>query len=172
MNQPNILVKVAAVASSLLLTGGFILYTAGAFDELIISSPLAPAEAGLDGAALRVMLQSPPPDTPDAGQPDTSTQPPIDTTERPREFFSGSKSAAPLIKPRRIDTPDVRTPDTSEKEPPPPRRDRFMGGSKSLAPLITPPVSDSQESAPAIIPDSVKPSKRAPSKRAPSKRAP
>ena len=96
MRPPNLLIRLAAVASSLLLVGGFVAYRAGAF-----SRTNTPIDTGLSGET----SPSPPPkDTtmmggsksmnvfiPDFKQPPMGSNPPT--------IMSGSKSLAPLVPP-------------------------------------------------------------------------
>ena len=105
-------VKLAAVASSVLLVAGFVAYRAGAFD-----SPMAePQPAGVNDETTSLSSQ----DGPVAVTPVTDPA-----------MISGSKSAIFIVPPQPA-APSGTAP--APKSPP-----AFIGGSKSLAPLIPPP---------------------------------
>jgi hypothetical protein len=141
MSQPNIIVKAAVVASSLLLAAGFVFYRAGALS--------GPTKWGAGSNAIAATLSAHP-DSPDVGS-GVGKEPPPDSTPQGRRFMGSSKSLAPLIEP----SADTSSTGSSNR----PRSGRFMGGSKSLAPLIEPPASDSSEGSHA---DSGVSSKREP----------
>jgi hypothetical protein len=114
-------VRLAAVASSVLLVAGFVAYRAGAFDR-----PKAePEPAGVSGETASPGSQ----DAPIAGTPVTDPA-----------MISGSKSAIFIVPPQPA-APSATTP--APKGPP-----AFIGGSKSLAPLI-PPSPPAKSAAPA-----------------------
>jgi hypothetical protein len=154
MNQPNPLLKAAALASSILLVAGVVLYRMGVLTPL-----MEPDRSGRTGAGAAVPAASgafAARDTPDVAPRDSEEGLAIDTAlagsgRRPRAdpkdsarrnavFFNGSKSGVPVIAPPDSaeaggdGTVQHLRPDTT------PRR-QYMGGSKSLAPLIDAPVS-------------------------------
>jgi hypothetical protein len=175
MNRQNIFIRIAAIASSLLLVTGLIFYRTGAFNEVMESSPALRA-AIIPGSADEQpdsLNNQTPPDTPSAenitldtmrgsraffpgskSSPDMIRYQVYDTTSRGTSdsvgtkhpdsarrmeyYMGGSKSLAPIIKPRANEQSDTA-----------PRRERFMGGSKSLAPIIEPSGSDTQKTTPS-----------------------
>jgi hypothetical protein len=112
--NPKSLLKMATVASSVLLLGAFVSYRAGAFNRLVETSA-PPADSGTrpsaeeklsDGApqpdptimsSSKSMIIHVPPsfNTRVAKPPDTAQQSPPKTTERERTLMPGSK--APII---------------------------------------------------------------------------
>lgn len=128
MKQPHPLLKIAAVASSVLLVGGFVSYRAGAINWLVETNP-APANSdsqsddilvsvpeGSSGS-LRFMVGSksdaglirlPPQSQTPAAQP----QPPsAETTPSKPTLLPGSKSAAIVVPtPGLVDAPSPSTP--------------------------------------------------------------
>jgi hypothetical protein len=178
MNRPHIIVRIAAIASSLLLATGLIYYRAGAFNGLMESTPalrgaIVPGSADQPPDSLSIRT---PPDTPFAERDNTT---PSDTGGRNRAFFPGSKSSPDMIRYQLYDTmkrgisdsseqvqPDtarhmehfmggskslapIIEPRSNEQSDTAPRRERFMGGSKSLAPIIEPSGSDTQKTTPS-----------------------
>jgi hypothetical protein len=73
VKKPGAFLKVAAVASSLVLVGGFIACSAGAFDWLMNSA--APAKTYMGGSKSKMLVTVPraaQPETPAAATPATS----------------------------------------------------------------------------------------------------
>jgi hypothetical protein len=73
VKKPGALLKVAAVASSLVLVGGFIACSAGAFDWLM--NTMAPGRTYMGGSKSKVLVTVPgtaQPETPTADPPATS----------------------------------------------------------------------------------------------------
>jgi hypothetical protein len=126
VKQPNPLLKLAAVISSVLLAGGFVAYRAGAFNSLMEPSP-QPADS-----------ESSP--TSAVGDEPTGEQPAL-------TIMPGSKSAIiggptlvddsmnpPDKRARVLGLPDAKPPATSQQPPPgttKPARRTIMGGTKS-----------------------------------------
>ena len=144
MKQPNILLKVTVVASSLLLASGLVLYRSGAFDGMIQSDALTQTTFASG-------TMTTPPDTPgtktpvDTGSATRSRELSKDTAREEQPFFYGSKSPTGVIPYQAFDTAKDAASDTPGAQPDTVRRrDRFMGGSKSLAPLIESSTPDSQ----------------------------
>jgi hypothetical protein len=178
MNRQNIIVRIAAIASSLLLVSGLIFYRAGAFNGLMESSPALRAAIvpGSVGPRPDSLSNRTPPDTPFTEKFHALTR---DTVRGNNAFFSGSKSSPDMIRYQLFDTTKGGRSDSSEQKRPDsarrmeyymggskslapiiepganeqsdtaPRRERFMGGSKSLAPIIEPSGSDSQKTTPS-----------------------
>jgi hypothetical protein len=175
MNRQNIFIRIAAIASSLLLVIGLVFYRAGAFNGFMESSPV------LQGAIVQGSTEQPPDslNTPTPSDTPFAKQSTLDTVRGNRAFFPGSKSSPDMIRYRLDDTTKGGIFDSSEQEQPDtvrrmeyymggskslapiieprtneqsdtaPRRERFMGGSKSLAPIIEPSGSDTQRTTPS-----------------------
>jgi len=114
VKQPNTLLKLAVVASSVLLVAGFVSYRAGAFNWLMRPSlRSADSESGFDSSKSgKVFRQSSP-----AQQPSPGTTPPEST------IMSGSKSPINMIQysiPVPSFTPDAQPPAPSQSSLPPP----------------------------------------------------
>jgi hypothetical protein len=117
VKRPHAALKLAAVASSVVLVAGFVSYRAGAFEWLSkpdVQSTGDPGETILPSSKVSQIAQ--PKDVP-AGQ--TGTDP---------AMMSGSKSIIFVV------PPSSPQPGGSTAGSPPP----IMGGSKSLAPVIPP----------------------------------
>jgi hypothetical protein len=139
VKQLHMLVKVAVVASSLLLVGGFVSYRAGAFDALMGPSaqpaePTAPqqpppgatesAPAMMSSSKSLILSNAPPyqpPATPEQGAyklnltvtdpPGASQSPPPATTKAAPTIMSGSKASF---------GPVIKIPDSNPATPPTP----------------------------------------------------
>jgi hypothetical protein len=149
MNRQNIFIRIAAIASSLLLATGLVFYRAGAFNGLMESSPalrgaIVPGSADEEDDSLNNRT---PPDTPSAERFRAATS---DTVRGHNAFFPGSKSSPDMIRYRLYDTGKGSVSDSAETAQPdtPRRMERFMGGSKSLAPIIEPRVNEGPDTAP------------------------
>jgi hypothetical protein len=106
MKQPNVLLKLAAVVSSLLLVGGFVSYRAGAFNWLLGTSArpeeaaseqpppdtAQPAQTIMYSSKWGVFVAPSPPSTPSEQAPAPSQQPAAGTTQPAPAIMSGSKS--------------------------------------------------------------------------------
>jgi hypothetical protein len=149
VKQPNSLLKLATVVSSVLLAGGFVAYRVGAFNSLMgtsaspadsESSPTStvgdestgehPAPTILPGSKSFVIS------SPTLVQDDTpaDAKPPA-TTKPVRIIMSGSKSIF-IPSPN---APDTRPPATSQQPPPgttKPARRTIMGGTKSAEMIV------------------------------------
>jgi hypothetical protein len=78
MKKPGALLKVAAIASSLVLVGGFIAWSAGAFDWLMNS--MAPGRTYMGGSKSKVLVT-----VPGTAQPEAPTaEPPSRSQPSPR----------------------------------------------------------------------------------------
>jgi hypothetical protein len=114
MKQPNLFVKLAVIASSVLLVSGLVAYRAGAFSWLMADKPTT-----MGGSKSKALIEPAPPETQPA-----ETTPTVDLS---LPIMSGSKSGILIV-------PPSPTPDT---KPPLPT---IMPGSKaSFAPVISPP---------------------------------
>ena len=91
MKQPNLLLKLAVVASSLLLVGGLVSYRAGVFGRFggavsrpaDAASPTTPEEGAFFGGSKSAEIFH---------QPTTPAQPPPGTTKPAPTIMGGSKS--------------------------------------------------------------------------------
>ncbi len=96
MSQPDLLTKIAAVASSVLLAGGGVAYYAGAFNGLIGPS-VQPAESRtISSSKSKVLGVSPAPSSSDGQDSAETQQAPPKTRERDRTIMTGSKSEMPI----------------------------------------------------------------------------
>ncbi len=136
MKEAKGLLKLAAVASSVLLMAGFVCYRAGAFHRLWESG--APADIASDPASDQGPLDAAP-----AGG--TTVNGPGGGPIPDPALFYGSKSSIVFPKP----TAAQQSPSGTAPSPP-----TILGGSKSVAPLIvSPPASTSgQQQAPGAAP--------------------
>ncbi len=154
MKQPNVLLKLAVVASSVLLVGGFVSYRAGAFNRFSeTSAPPTGSEPSLtfdqsllSGSKSEIIFR----------EPAASQQPPAVTGQPTPTIMGGPKYKAPLIDPFAPDTPAPLQQPPPPTAPPAPAAPAIMSGSKSLAPLVIPPAP--------ITPNSPPPSASQPSK--------
>ncbi len=119
MRRPNTFVRVAAVASSVLLVGGLLCYRAGAFGWT--TTPVTPTTKPV------------PADTPPTGIPSTLTP-----AEYDRVLMSGSKTIAI--------SPIVPAPSQAPAQTPTQRT--IMPGSKSSFSPMFPPISQPPTNAP------------------------
>jgi EF hand len=109
--KPNAPVKLAAVASSVLLLAAFVSYRAGAFSRLM-ESTAPPAKSMMPSSKLQTLVVAPSSGTPDAKPPATSQEPPLKSTERARTLIGGSKSF--IMVPRQLFVPDAQPPSASD----------------------------------------------------------
>lgn len=119
MKKPNLLVKLAAIASSVVLIAGFVAYRAGAFNR---SKPadtpsVEPAPAGSDNSAQNLTIMSgtkylsPASDMPSVQK--------VSPTKDGTPFIMGStKSLAPLLPPS-SDKSSSQTPAQTQQSKPP-----------------------------------------------------
>jgi hypothetical protein len=135
VQKPNILLKLAAVVSAVLLVGGFVGYSAGAFGWLLGNT----REKYMGGSKSKAIYIPDSPKQPSSG----------DAQVDPTLIYS-SKSGR-IFLPANPQQPPSGTP---KKEP------TFMGGSKSISitPLIPPPAS----TQPATAPPAPSPSAKSP----------
>src|SRR5262245_36528053 len=102
--QANMILKLAAVGSAIVLVGGFVAYRAGAFDRLRTPTESSPLTEEVPGPNLAPQTEESPTimvgskSAPVFTQPQSA--PPSTTTQPPKQvFLGGSKSLAPLIPP-------------------------------------------------------------------------
>jgi hypothetical protein len=92
MKSSNALLKLAAVASSVVLLAGFVCYRAGAFRRLLQTDP-PHADSLMGSSKSKVLIVPPSPDTPSDRPPAPSQEPASRATESKRTMMSGSKSS-------------------------------------------------------------------------------
>jgi hypothetical protein len=142
MKAPNLLLKLAAVASSVLLASGAVAYRAGAFNGIMATSP-QPADSGSNAA-----LEGP-----------ASPQPtPAGTTAQDLTIMYSSKSGA-VIPPTGVSGLESPAPAPSQPTPPntTPPAPIIMSGSKSFAPAITVPGLTPANAQQPFLPQTSKP---------------
>jgi hypothetical protein len=96
MNRSILLLKLAAVASSVLLLAAFVSYRAGAFSRLM-ESPASPVRTMMPSTKLHTIKLAPSAETPAAQPPAPPQELPSKATERTRTLLPGSKSEERLI---------------------------------------------------------------------------
>lgn len=125
MTKPGILLRLAAILSSVLLIGAFVSYRAGAF-SLPLGNQSQPMESQesqgqptylIDGTSKSARMFA---EQPASGKP---------------VFMSGSKSDTGLIP---VPPTGGQTVSPPFPAPPPPRRAQVMSGSKSRVPIVDP----------------------------------
>jgi hypothetical protein len=128
VKQPNLPIKAAAVASSLLLVGGLVAHRGGAFNGLMRPSPLpgdsssnpAVEKNPSDGCKADTFLgwryswTRPDPDTTEGVTLTDEPQP--RTTQSEGTYISATKAAIYVIKPPSPDPPAARPPATNPKK--------------------------------------------------------
>ena len=171
MNQPTLLVRVAAIGSSVLLVMGFILYRSGALDGIAASvmssiqnKPTASTRsASSTGLRLFDTVEGPATGDTTRSNGDTNARGAIlgDSARGSRSYFPGSKSGVPMISVPPGDTPSVESSDSAMQGhgDSANRDDVFMGSSKSMAPLVRAPGADSSK---RTSPDTSRPPRQSP----------
>jgi len=170
MNQPTLLVRVAAIGSSVLLVTGFILYRSGALEGIAASvlssmqnkTPMSTTSASM-GLRLFDTVEGPATGDTARSSGDTNARGNIidDSTRGSRSYFPGSKSGVPMISVPPGETPPVESSDSAMQGhvDSANRDDVFMGSSKSMAPLFRMPGTDSSKTT---SPDTSRPPRQSP----------
>ncbi|MBS1914472.1 MAG: hypothetical protein JST22_20955 [Bacteroidetes bacterium] len=168
MKKPNVILKAAALTSSLLLTSALVLYRGGAVNWFV--QPAAPAHVAVARSGAPLPLRREHADTPEVAASDSAGRRPAsvqgmgrpshaastgaasrsggteDTAQGLRTgqlqndptFMTSSKSMVPLVAVPRSGATPEAHADSSGGAKPVARDRVFMGSSKSLAPLIEP----------------------------------